>query len=54
MEAMTVSQGRPMTSAMAWMAEVLPVPGDPHSSTGTLAATAIPSASTVGCSPLTA
>ena len=35
--------------SMAVMADVLPVPGAPHSNTGTPAATAIPSASTVVC-----
>ena len=52
-EAITVSQGQPMASAMARMVEVLPVPGAPHSSTGTRAATATPRATTTGfcCSP---
>ena len=47
-EAITVSQGRPMACAMARMADVLPVPGAPHSRTGTRAATATPSASAAG------
>jgi hypothetical protein len=47
-EAMTVSHGRSMACAMARIADVLPVPGAPHSSTGTRAATATPSASTAG------
>ena len=48
MEAITVSHGNPMIWAMARIADVLPVPGAPHSSTGTRAATATPSASTAG------
>ena len=47
-EAITVSQGSPMAPAIARIADVLPVPGAPHSSTGTRAATATPSASTAG------
>ena len=47
-EAITVSHGSPMVCAMARIADVLPVPGAPHSSTGTRAATATPSASTAG------
>jgi len=37
-----------MASAIARIAEVFPVPGAPHSRTGTRAATAIPSASVAG------
>ena len=48
MEAITVSHGSPMACAMARIADVLPVPGAPESSTGTRAATATPSASTAG------
>ena len=44
-DAMTVSQGRLRESAIARMADVLPVPGAPQSKTGTRAATATPSAS---------
>jgi hypothetical protein len=51
-EAITVSQGSPMACAIARIAEVLPVPGAPQSSTGTRAATATPSASTAGFSAL--
>ena len=47
-EAITVSQGRSMAPAIARIADVLPVPGAPQSSTGTRAATATPSASTAG------
>ena len=49
MAAITVSHGHPIASAMALIADVFPVPGAPHSSTGTPAATAIPRASTVVC-----
>ena len=34
-EAITVSEGKPIASASALITDVLPVPGDPHSSTGT-------------------
>ncbi len=47
-EAITVSQSSPMAPAIARIADVLPVPGAPQSSTGTRAATATPSASTAG------
>ena len=47
-DAITVSHGRPIVSAIARMADVFPVPGAPHSKTGTRAATAIPSASAAG------
>ena len=46
-DAMTVSHGSPSAADIALIAEVLPVPGAPHSRTGTRAATATPSASTV-------
>ena len=46
MEAITVSHGNPAATAMARIAEVFPVPGGPHSRTGTRAAMAIASAST--------
>ena len=53
-DAMTVSHGSSMALAIARIAEVLPVPGAPHSRTGTRAATATPRASTAafGCSTL--
>lgn len=47
MDAITVSHGSPSAADIALIAEVLPVPGAPHSNTGTCAATATPSASTV-------
>ena len=47
MEAMTVSHGRPISCDVALIADVFPVPGAPHSRTGTRAATATPRASTV-------
>ena len=45
MEAITVSHGQPAASAMARIAEVFPVPGGPHRSTGTRALMAVASAS---------
>jgi hypothetical protein len=47
-EAIAVSHGRRIAAAIARIAEVLPVPGAPHSNTGTRAATATPSASAAG------
>src|SRR5919199_1704012 len=49
MDAITVSHGRSSSRAMALIADVFPVPGAPHSRTGTRAATATPRASIVVC-----
>ena len=46
MEAITVSEGRPIASARDLITDVLPVPGDPQSSTGTRTDTASARAST--------
>jgi len=46
-DAITTSHGNPAVCATARITDVLPVPGEPHSSTGTPAAIAVPSASTV-------
>ena len=43
-DAITTSHGSPAVAAIARITEVLPVPGAPHSSTGTPAAIAVPSA----------
>jgi hypothetical protein len=53
MDAITVSHGQPAASAMARTADVLPVPGGPHSRTGVPAAIATPSAETAMPCPLT-